>query len=71
MKTEVLEVRGTVVEILPNAMYKILLDKIDKQILCYLCGKMNKRFIKLVLGDSVLIEMSPTDLEKGRISRRF
>jgi translation initiation factor IF-1 len=52
-------------------MYRAKLDNIDKEILCYLCGKMNKKFIKPNLGDSVLIEMSPTDTEKGRISKRF
>jgi len=71
MKTEVIEVKGTVTKVLPNAMYRAKLDKVDKEILCYLCGKMNKRFIKLDLGDNVLIEMSPTDTEKGRISKRF
>ena len=71
MKTEVIEVKGSITKVLPNAMYKAKLDKIDKEILCYLCGKMNKKFIKPELGDSVLIEMSPTDTEKGRISRRL
>jgi translation initiation factor IF-1 len=71
MKTEVIEVKGIVIKVLPNAMYKVKLDNVDKEILCYLCGKMSKKFIKPELGDSVLIEMSPTDTEKGRIVRRF
>lgn len=71
MKTEVIEVKGIITKVLPNAMYRAKLDNIDKEILCYLCGKMNKKFIKPNLGDSVLIEMSPTDTEKGRISKRF
>ena len=71
MKTEVVEVKGTITKVLPNAMYKVQLNGIEKEILAYLCGKMNKKFIKPNLGDSVLVEMSPTDLEKGRISKRF
>jgi translation initiation factor IF-1 len=71
MKTEVLEIKGTITKVLPNTMYRAKLDNVDKEILCYLCGKMNKKYIKPNLGDSVLIEMSPTDTEKGRISKRF
>jgi translation initiation factor IF-1 len=71
MKTEVVEVKGTVTKVLPNTMYKVQLNGIEKEILAYLCGKMNKKYIKPNLGDSVLVEMSPTDSEKGRISKRF
>jgi len=71
MKTEVVEVKGTVTKVLPNTMYKVQLNGIEKEILAYLCGKMNKKYIKPSLGDSVLVEMSPTDSEKGRISKRF
>lgn len=71
MKSELLETRGVVTEILPNAFFRVKLDAIDRIVLCYLCGKMNKRFIKLTVGDSVLIEMSPCDIEKGRIMRRL
>jgi translation initiation factor IF-1 len=46
MKTSVIEVKGTVTKVLPNAMYRAKLDKVEKEILCYLCGKMNKHFIK-------------------------
>lgn len=71
MKTGVIEIKGTIAKVLPNAMYRVKINDIEKEILCYLCGKMNKHFIKPDLGDSVLVEMSPTDTEKGRISRRF
>jgi translation initiation factor IF-1 len=71
MKTEVVEIKGTVIKVLPNTMYKVKLEKGEKEIICYLCGRMNKRFIKPELGDTVLVEMSPTDLTKGRISKRF
>ena len=71
MKTKVIEVRGVVTKVLPNAMYRVVLDGTEKEILCYLCGKLNKKFIKPDVKDSVMIQMSPTDLEKGRISKRF
>lgn len=71
MKTSVIEIKGVVTKILPNAMYKVKLNGTEKEILAYLCGKMNKKFIKPDLGDFVLLEMSPTDTEKGRISKRF
>lgn len=71
MKTSVIEIKGIISKVLPNAMYKVKLNDIEKEILAYLCGKMNKKFIKPDLGDSVLVEMSPTDSEKGRISKRF
>ena len=61
---------GRVTLILPNANYRVKVDAIEKEVLCYLAGKMAKNFIKPTVGDSVTIEMSPTDLTKGRISRR-
>lgn len=71
MKTGVVEIKGIISKVLPNAMYRVKLNGTEKEILAYLCGKMNKNFIKPDLGDSVLVEMSPTDTEKGRISKRF
>jgi translation initiation factor IF-1 len=43
MKTEVLEIKGTITKVLPNTMYRAKLDKVDTDILCYLCGKKNKK----------------------------
>jgi len=71
MKTETVKLKGRVVKVLPNAMFKVQLEKIENEILCYLCGKMNKKFIKPVLGDDVMVEMSPTDITKGRICQRM
>lgn len=71
MKTQVLEIKGKVTKVLSNAMYNVRLDNTQNDMVCYLCGKMNKKFIKPEIGDSVLIEMSPTDLKKGRIIRRL
>jgi translation initiation factor IF-1 len=71
MKKDLITVTGSVTKILPNAMYRVLLKNTEKEILCYLCGKMSKRFVKLELADNVQIEMSPIDLEKGRIMKRL
>lgn len=71
MKTQLLEIKGKVTKVLSNAMYNVKLDNVVAEAVCYLCGKMNKRFIKPEIGDSVLVEMSPTDLKKGRIIKRF
>jgi len=65
-----LEVMGTVVEALPNAMFRVELET-GQQILAYLCGKMRRYYIKVLLGDTVKVELSPYDLEKGRIVYRY
>jgi translation initiation factor IF-1 len=67
---EVIEVRGEVIEALPNALFKILLES-GQQILGHLSGKMRIHYIRLVPGDKVLVEMTPYDLSKGRIIRRL
>lgn len=67
---EIIEVKGEVIEALPNALFKILLDS-GQQILGHLSGKMRIHYIRLVLGDKVLVEMTPYDLSKGRVVRRL
>jgi len=69
-KIEPIEIEGTVIEALPNTMFKVELEN-GHTILCVLSGKMRKNRIKVIEGDEVLIEMSPYDLTKGRISRRL
>lgn len=69
-KRQRLEVTGTVVEALPNAMFRVNLDT-GQQVLAYLSGKMRRYYIKVLLGDKVRVELSPYDLEKGRIVYRF
>jgi len=70
-KEELIQVTGVIIEVLPNATFKVKLDDIDnKEIVCHLSGKMRKFTIKVILGDKVEIEMSPYDLTKGRITRR-
>jgi len=69
-KEEKLEIEGTVVETLPNTMFKVKLDN-DHEVLAYLSGKMRKYYIRVLLGDRVLVEVSPYDLTRGRITYRY
>ena len=68
-KDDVLELEGTVVETLPNAMFKVELEN-GHQILAHISGKLRMNFIKILPGDKVTLEMSPYDLTKGRITWR-
>ncbi len=69
-KEENIEVQGTIVETLPNAMFRVALEN-GKIILAYVSGKMRMHFIKILPGDKVTVELSPYDLSKGRITYRF
>ena len=69
-KEEAIEVEGTVIEPLPNAMFKVKLEN-DHMVLAHISGKMRKFFIKILPGDKVKLEMSPYDLSKGRIKYRY
>lgn len=69
-KTQPLTVEGTVIEALPNAMFRVELDN-GVTILCVASGKMRKNYIKIIVGDRVRIEMTPYDLTKGRIVTRL
>ena len=64
-----IELEGTVVEKLPNAMFKVELEN-GHQILAVISGKLRTNFIKILPGDKVTVEMSPYDLTKGRITWR-
>jgi translation initiation factor IF-1 len=68
-KDDVLELEGTVVETLPNAMFKVELEN-GHQILAHISGKLRMNFIKILPGDKVKLEMSPYDLTRGRITWR-
>jgi len=70
MSKEVIEVHGVVLEALPNATFKVQLEN-DHEILAHISGKIRMNFIKILPGDKVLVEMTPYDLSKGRITRRF
>ncbi len=68
-KEELIEVEGTVVEPLPNAMFRVELDNGHK-VLAHVSGKMRKYFIRILPGDRVTVELSPYDLSRGRIVYR-
>ncbi len=69
-KEDNIEVQGTVVETLPNATFRVELEG-GQVILAYVSGKMRMHFIKILPGDKVLVELSPYDLTRGRITYRF
>jgi translation initiation factor IF-1 len=68
-KEESIKVEGTVVELLPNTMFRVELPN-KHRILAHISGKMRLNFIRLLPGDKVMVEMSPYDLSKGRITFR-
>ena len=68
-KEEAIEVEGTVIEPLPNAMFRVKLEN-DHTVLAHISGKMRKFFIKILPGDKVTVELSPYDLTRGRITYR-
>ena len=67
MKNNVTVVEGEVIENLPNTLFKVKLDNSEKIILSYLSGKMRKFYIKILPGDHVKVEITPYDLDRGRI----
>ena len=69
-KEEAIEVEGTVIELLPNAMFRVQLDN-DHKVLAHISGKMRMHFIKILVGDRVKVELSPYDLSRGRITYRY
>ena len=69
-KEEPIEVEGTIVEPLPNAMFRVELEN-RHRVLAHVSGKMRKNFIRILTGDRVLIELSPYDLTRGRITYRY
>ena len=69
-KEDTIEVQGKIVETLPNATFKVELE--NKQVInAYISGKMRMHFIKILPGDKVLVELSPYDRTKGRITYRY
>lgn len=69
-KEEAIEVEAVVVDTLPNAMFKVELDN-GHQALAHISGKMRKYFIRILPGDRVRLELSPYDLNRGRITYRL
>ena len=69
-KKDAIEVEGTVVEPLPNAMFRLELDN-GHRVLTHISGKMRMHYIRILPGDRVLVELSPYDLTRGRIIYRY
>lgn len=69
-KDDVIEIEGTVVEPLPNAMFRVKLDN-DHEVLAHVSGKMRMYRIKILPGDRVRMEVTPYDLTRGRITYRY
>ena len=70
MSKDVIEFEGTIMESLPNAMFRVKLEN-DHEILAHISGKIRKNFIRILPGDRVRVEMTPYDLTKGRITYRL
>ncbi len=68
-KEDVIEIGGTIVETLPNTMFRVKLDN-GHIITAHISGKMRKHYIRILTGDKVTVEMTPYDLSKGRITYR-
>ena len=68
-KADVIEVEGTILEKLPNAMFQVQLEN-GHQVLAHISGKLRMNFIRILPGDKVTIELSPYDLTRGRITWR-
>ncbi|MGL1936986.1 MAG: translation initiation factor IF-1 [Fibrobacterales bacterium] len=69
-KEQGIQVEGIVTEALPNAMFKVKLEN-DHVILSHISGKMRKHYIRILPDDKVLVELSPYDLNRGRITYRY
>lgn len=68
-KDDAIEMTGKVIEVLPNAFFRVRLEN-DHLVLAHVAGKMRKFFIKIIQGDTVTVQLSPYDLERGRITFR-
>jgi translation initiation factor IF-1 len=70
-KDDILELVGKVEEVLPGNMFRVKIEQMEKPILCYMGGKLKQHKIRIILGDSVKVEVSPYDLTKGRVTYRL
>lgn len=68
-KDDILEFEGEVIETLPNTLFRVRLEN-DHEIIAHISGKMRKHYIRILTGDKVKVEMTPYDLDKGRITYR-
>jgi translation initiation factor IF-1 len=70
MSKDAIEMKGVVADVYPNTTFKVVCDN-GHELIAYLSGKMRKFYIKVMQGDRVLVEISPYDLTKGRITKRL
>ena len=70
MSKDVIEIEGTILESMPNAMFRVELEN-GHEILAHISGKIRKNFIRILPGDKVKVEMTPYDLSKGRVTFRL
>ena len=68
-KEDTIELSGRVIDVLPNTMFRVLLEN-EQTVIGYISGRMRQNGIKILLGDRVLIQFSPYDLTRGRVVRR-
>lgn len=69
--SDLLELEGSVTEVLPNSTFRVEIDDTEHQIICYMGGRLKQHKIKVILGDRVKVEVSPYDLTKGRVTYRL
>lgn len=70
VKQDAIEIEGVILEVLPHTNFKVKLDN-GMEIMAHISGKIRKNYIRIIPGDKVLVELSPYDLTKGRITYRF
>jgi len=70
-KEDVIELVGSVEEVLPGSMFRVRVENMPNPLLCYMGGKLKQHKIRIILGDNVKLEISPYDLSKGRIVFRL
>ena len=70
MKEEHIKIEGVIAAVLAGTMFRVILDN-KHMVLATICGKMRKRFVRITVGDRVKMEMSPSDLDKARITYRL
>ena len=70
-KDDIIELTGTVEEVLPGNMFRVKVENTEKPMLCYLGGRLKQNKIRIILGDDVRLEVSVYDLSKGRITYRL
>jgi translation initiation factor IF-1 len=69
--SELIELTGKIEEVLPNSTFRVKVNNMEQIVLCYMGGRLKQNKIKVIMGDSVKIEISPYDLTKGRITYRM